>query len=389
MANHQGAVAIVSASDTGGGPRFSLSATPVGDTNNTAAVEPGRGEAPTALTMRGGWAGAELVASTSGATGYKQNAIVFTDINPPAQSYITDTTNAAHLDATELSAATSINTAVVGGEIPTNGGHFTGTYNADPTDNNPPRPGRFFCPSGTPCSISVDPSGVLRAIQGYTFQPVMSGSVMRQDSDYLAWGVWIHVPNAVPGVDATSRTNPATVAAFASGSDPFQVPAALTGTATYNGVASGLYAAGGMVEYFEADASLSADFGGRSGNDSTPATEGSDGFLFGAVNGSVTNIKAGGMDVDGSITLGRAPVLSADGTAAATRFTGNTQGTLGGRALTGSWTGQFYGPNRAPAGSVAVRTEFPTTAAGTFGAATPSGASSVRILGSFGTWKAD
>ena len=310
MANHQGAVAIVSASDTGGGPRFTVSATPVGDTNNTAAVTLGRGEAPTALTMRGGWAGAELVASTSGATGYKQNAIVFTDINPPAQSYITDTTNTAHLDATELAAATSINTAVVGGEIPTNGGHFTGTYNADPTDNNPPRPGRFFCPSGTPCSISVDPSGVLRAIQGYTFQPVMSGSVMRQDSDYLAWGVWIHVPNAVPGVDATSRTNPATVAAFASGSDPFQVPAALTGTATYNGVASGLYAAGGMVEYFEADASLSADFGGRSGNDSTPATEGSDGFLFDSkINGHhrPTSWPAA-WTVDGAMTLVRVAV---------------------------------------------------------------------------------
>ena len=394
VANHQGAVATVSVSDTGSGPRFTVSATPVGDTNNTAAVSPGRGETPTALTMRGDWAGAELVASASGATGYKQNALVFTDINPPAQTYISDTTNAGHLDATELSATTSVNTAVVSGEIPGDGSHFTGTYNANPTDNNPPRPGRFFCPSGTACSISVDPSGVLRAIQGYTFQPAMSGSVMRQDSDYLAWGVWIHVPNAVPGVETAGRTNPATVAAFASGSDPFQVQAALTGTATYNGVASGLYSAGGMVEHFEADVSLSADFGGRTANDSTPATDGSDSFLLGAVTGSVSNIKAGGMDVDGSLTLGRAPLIAGDATpavgSAATRFTGNTQGILGSRAMSGSWTGQFYGPNRAPDGSVAVRTEFPTTAAGTFGAATASGTGSgIGILGSFGTWKAD
>ncbi|MDE0330372.1 MAG: hypothetical protein OXL41_00735 [Nitrospinae bacterium] len=83
-------------------------------------------------------------------------------------------------------------------------------------------------------------------------------------------------------------------------------------------------------------------------------------------------------------------MLSADGTAAATRFAGNTQGTLGGRAMSGSWTGQFYGPNRAPAGSVAVRTEFPTTASGTFGAATAAGTGpGIGILGSFGTWKAD
>ena len=40
-----------------------------------------------------------------------------------------------------------------------------------------------------------------------------------------------------------------------SGNDPFTVKAALKGTATYNGDASGLYSAGGMVEYFDADVS--------------------------------------------------------------------------------------------------------------------------------------
>ena len=407
MANHQGAVATVSASNTGGGPRFTLSATPVGDSNtaNNVATSPGRGEAPTALTMRGGWAGAELVATGSGPTGFRQNAVVFTDINPPAQSYnsgtaadsfgtpppITDFTTA-------VSGATAVNRSVITGEVPTDGSHFAATFNANPTDNNPARSGRFFCPGNiattTGCSISVDASGVLRSITGYTFQYAVAGTTRRVDSDYLAWGVWVHVPNSLPGVDSTGRTNPATVAAFSSGSDPFQVAAALTGTATYNGVASGLYSAGGAVEYFEADASLSADFGGRTANDSTPATDGSDSFLLGAVTGSISNIKAGGMDVDGSITLGRAPLIAGDATPtvgnAATRFTGNTQGTLGGRAMSGSWTGQFYGPNRAPAGSVAVRTEFPTTASGTFGAATATGTGpGIGILGSFGTWKAD
>ena len=199
----------------------------------------------------------------------------------------------------------------------------------------------------------------------------------------------MHVPTAVQAPSGTGLTNPATVAAFSTGSDPFQVQAALTGTATYNGVATGLYAAGGMVEYFDADVSLMADFGGRTADDATPRVSGDANTLFGAVTGSISNIKAGGMDVDGSLTLGRAPVLSTDGTAPATRFIGNTQGSLGGRAMQGSWTGQFYGPNRAPTGSVAVRTEFPTTAAGTFGARTPAGAPGVSILGSFGTWKAD
>ena len=111
------------------------------------------------------------------------------------------------------------------------------------------------------------------------------------------------------------------------------------------------------------------------------------------------------MDVDGSLTLGRAPLVAGDnfGDAEAiatsvedpgialddpaTSFTGNTGGMLGGSAMSGSWTGRFYGKNNAPAGSVAVRTEFPTTAAGTFGAT--SVLPGVSILGAFGSWKAE
>ena len=121
------------------------------------------------------------------------------------------------------------------------------------------------------CSISVDASGVVKAIQGYVFQPAVPGSVTRGDSDYLAWGVWLHVPNAVAweGGQWIVTNTAATVAAFASGNSPCSMSkAALTGTATYNGVANGLYSAGGMVEYFDADASLTADFGGRTANDS-------------------------------------------------------------------------------------------------------------------------
>ncbi len=405
--NTQGAVSTIIASNTGSGPRFTVSTTPV-DPAVTSTVSPGRGETPMAVTTRGGWAGAELVASASGPTGHKQNALVFTDINPPAQSYNTGTTVDSFNTPIPLAEFTTyVNRSVITGDIPGDGSHFEATFNANPTDNNPARSGRFFCPSttaaSTGCSISVDASGVLRSITGYQFQYAVAGSTRRGDSDYLAWGVWLHVPNAVPAPGATatdSPTNPATVAAFASGNDPFQVDVLLTGTATYNGVANGLYSAGGMVEYFEADASLTADFGGRTPNDATPLTAPSDGTLLGAVTGTVSNIKAGGMDVEGSLTLGRAALIAGDATptdvrvsgnerTAATRFTGMTQGTLGGRAMTGSWTGQFYGPNRAPPGSVAARTEFPTTAAGTFGAVTPRGAAAVSILGSFGTWRAE
>ena len=379
----------VAARHTGTAPRFTVNAT----TNAANAANPlRRGETPTALTMRGGWAGAELGRTVAGAAGWREYAVIFTDINPPAQTYnaagtgavpdftqnIVDTTGDGAADAP------ATNISVVTGDIPGDGSSFVGTFNLNPSDGNPPRSGRFVCAPGAACSISVDDSGVLRAIQNYTFQPAVAGTVARQDTDYLTWGVWVSVPNTVPAPGVANTA--ATVAAFATGSNAFAVPAALTGSATYNGVASGLYTAGGLVEHFEADASLTADFGGRSADDATPTVPADANTLFGAVTGSITNIKAGGMDVEGSLTLGRAPVLSADGNAAATTFNGSTGGTLGGRAMSGTWAGQFYGPNRAA--GVAIRTEFPTTAAGTFGAATAV-SPGVRILGSFGAWRAE
>ena len=398
---------------TGTAPRFTV-LPEIGDVDDTVAAKKaevlGRGELPTALVMSGekpggGWEGAELVASVSGTAGHKEYAVVYTDINPPAQTYNSaGAINLRDIDGADGDADedaegnTVVNRAVVTGEVPGDGSHFVGTYNANPSDNAPPRSGRFFCASGTPCSISVDAaSGVVTAIQGYVFQPAIPSTVTRGDSDYLAWGVWLHVPNASPGrEDDGDPTNWATVAAFATGNSVFDVKAALTGTATYNGVANGLYTAAGMVEYFDADASLTADFGTKGTNDSTPATDGSDMGLFGAVTGTISNIKAGGMDVDGSLTLGRAPLIAGDDPETleksvtdsdpATSFTGSTAGTLGGSAMSGSWAGRFYGKNNAPDGSVAVRTEFPTTAAGTFGAT--SVLPGVSILGAFGAWKA-
>ena len=352
-----------------------------------------KGETPQGLTTRGGWMGAELVGSAADTTtppdGSMTYANVYTDIQAPA---IKDT-YADATDATTIANAALVTSLAdkpeITGDVPNDGSDFSAMYNADPEDNAPPVPGMFDCPTtaGTPvaCSISVK-DGVITAIQGYIFRPRTGvGDRKVNDTDYLAWGIWLHVPN-----------NPATEAAagaFASGNDAFEVRPALKGTATYNGVASGVYSAGGMVEYFDADVSLMANFGGTVGADSTPETgnaDQNDGLLLGAVTGSVSNIKAGGMDVAGSLTLKRAPVTRGTNTdtGSTTGFEGATSGTLAGRAMAGRWGGQFYGPNKAS--GKGIETEYPTTAAGTFGASAPGNVNDpVRILGSFGTWKAD
>ena len=329
-----------------------------------------RGENPALLTMRGGWMGRELLENAAS----DSYVNVYTDIQAPMkrQNYGADS-------ATPLAVG-----HIITGDIPGNGKTFTGTRNVSATDNIPTETGRFNCAAGTACSISVDDKGAVVALQGYTFQPIASGTTDVLDADYLAWGVWLTVP------DATAATDLAATGAFASGNDAFQVRAELTGTATYNGVATGVYSAGGMVEYFDADVSLTANFGGTVGADSdTETLDTNDGLLIGAVTGSVSGIRAGGMDVDGSLTLKRAPVIAgAENGDSSTGFDGAAEGTVGGHLLKGLWGGQFYGPNEEAADSMAARTEYPTTAAGTF-AATGGGNTPVSILGAFGSWKAE
>ncbi len=339
------------------------------------------GESPVGvLTMRGDWKGRELVENAASDTYIN----VFTDIQAPVmrQNY-GDTTDGADV-ATDPNDATLALGQLITGDIPGDGSTFTGTRNISATDNVPTQMGRVFCPAETACSISVDEDGEIVALQGYGWQPQTSGTNPVTDADYLAWGVWLTVPDAAP-VEGTP--NEASAGAFASGNDAFEVRAALKGTAAYNGVASGVYSAAGMVEYFDADVSLTANFGGTVGADSGDATNDPDGdMLLGAVTGTVSGIKAGGMDVDGMLTLKRAMVIG-DGTSSA-GFDGDVSGSLAGRAMSGEWGGQFYGPNKAS--GKGIETEYPTTAAGTFGASAPGNANDpIRILGAFGSWKAE
>ena len=349
------------------------------------------GEEPKKLKSRGDWPGTERV-NTVAATDANQAGMTYanayTDIQPPTQAYDGDTDTTAFLVRSDTVPRGSV---VVAGDVPNDGSNFAVTLNVNPTDNVAPIMGQFRCITA-PCSISVDDSGQIVANTGYTFHE--STGVFMQDSDYLAWGVWLTVPGAVKatGEFQDGDAGDATTGVFASGNNVFVVNAALKGKATYNGVATGLYSAGGMVEAFDADVMLEANFGGTVGADNPANTTADDGTLLGAVTGTVSNINAGGMAVDGSLMLLRAPVLSGTrGTPSTTAgdpstagFIGDTDGILGGMTYRGEWGGQFYGPNKATGD--AIQNEFPTTSAGTFGAAAENGAS---ILGAFGSWKAD
>ena len=335
-----------------GGSTFALN---LGGTNSFLA-----GETPSRFQTRGGWEAQDLVyqqgAGTTGAATDKSHLVVSTDIQAPTQNYGAETTGAIIVD-------TSV---IVAGEVAGDGSNFAVTLNSNPADNVSPVAGQFQCnTTGVPCSISVDESGKIVANTGYSFHP--SSGISDPDGDYLAWGFWA-TGSTLNSLAALNNVAPAAQAgAFAYGSDAFAVVAGNKGKATYNGVANGLYSAGGMVEYFDADAMLEANFGGAT--TSTPLA---------VISGSISNIKAAGQAVDGSLTLEKTNIeaTGAIGTAAAP---GTTDGVLGGNGFRGQWGGQLYGPDGA--------TKLPTTVAGTFSASTQD--DKMSILGAFGAWKAE
>ena len=186
------------------------------------------------------------------------------------------------------------------------------------------------------------------------------------DTDYLAGGIWVFAPDT-----ATSLAD-YEYGAFADGNDPFAQSAlpALTGTATYEGAATGVYSEDSRNWFFDAVATLEANFDGGTNN-------------LGTISGRIYNADVYGVRelgdnfdvrrIDATLRLGAANI----GGPEAGFFTGNTSMTSDGDTYTGKWGGQFYGNGESDG--------KPGSVAGTFGAATMSGDES--LLGAFGAYK--
>ena len=164
-----------------------------------------------------------------------------------------------------------------------------------------------------------------------------------EDNDYLVMGFWLRERK-----ERRSTESKYGLIIASGGNDPFDRSnvAGLTGTATYEGPATGLYmlkanaAAEPELDYFNAKASLTANFG--------------DASALGSVSGTITESMT-----DGGVGLPELTLEPADFTQSGTNFHGDTSGT----GLAGKWGGRFYS-NGASA------TDHPGSVAGTFGAKT-------------------
>ena len=194
----------------------------------------------------------------------------------------------------------------------------------------------------------------------WTFTPTSGGTQTVPDTDYLAGGVWLFVP------DTASSTDDYVFGAFADGSDPFRQEniMALTGDATYMGGATGKYSqkdgSSTTIGSFDGDVSLTASFGAADS--------------LGTISGSITDFELDGEATAGSLTLGETAIGSAN----SGFFKGGVIGSDGSRTYAGKWGGQFYGNGEAS-------TDHPGSVAGTFGAQSTDEA--MNYIGFFGAVK--
>lgn len=192
----------------------------------------------------------------------------------------------------------------------------------------------------------------------YHYADLFSDIENDSDTDYLAMGYWLFERKE----RSTTSTNYHLFVA-AGGSDPFESAnvAGLTGTATYEGFATGLHmtkenaTAIAAFDYFNAKATLTADFGDATG--------------VGSVSGAITEGMTAGGEAVPELTLETAAITSGG-----RDFWGMTSG---GNGLTGAWGGKFYSDG-------AAATDYPGATAGTFGAKTADDLNS--FIGAFAAY---
>ena len=204
-----------------------------------------------------------------------------------------------------------------------------------------------------------------RVTDGYLAVHAYSDIEDADDTDYMAGGVWLHVPSSAGSVDDV------TFGAFGDASDPFtsQNVQRLTGTATYQGDATGIYTAkasrdaSATIGLFDADVELTASFGSAS--------------ELGTVSGRVFNprLATGETSPLQELRLGEAPITATEGGF----FRGATSGTDSTGGYSGKWGGQFVGNTSGNPNA------HPTSVGGTFGASKEDNL--VNFVGAYGAYK--
>ena len=234
--------------------------------------------------------------------------------------------------------------------------------------------GTYMCNGGaTDCTVTLDAEGTITAMSdGWVFIPDEGATSDQPDYDYLHYGFWLKRTT-----DADGAVTYDEVETFAGSSVPASGSGvgAVTGTASYEGGAAGVYVretydpADGSVDtatsgHFTADARLTATFGQVPVSD-TDSTGTIAPNLLNQLFGTIDNfVLSGGEENAWSVNLSSGAIDGATGTAS---------GAANGGGAAGSWDATFHGPADADNQPHTVVGEFDAnfgngTVAGGFGA---------------------
>ena len=204
-----------------------------------------------------------------------QRVILFTDLkqaNAPADAVTVTLVNVP---------VTASRIDTLGMAINDSRDYENGEYDHDGNPDTDLVTGEFLCPDPSACSITVQ-GGEVTSISGYRFtseadEIIVPAVVSTEDTTWLAFGVWLTEMVVEDG------TNTYDFGAFADGGNAVANADSIggvTGDATYRGKAAGVHSTADAVDFFHADATLTAEFG--------------DGTANGTITGSIHDIVAAG-----------------------------------------------------------------------------------------------
>ena len=241
--------------------------------------------------------------------------------------------------------------------------------------------GTYRCNAAAACTVTLDSDGMITAMSdGWVFIPASDASVDVADGDYLHYGFWLKRTTDSDGAVTYNE-----VETFAGSSVPVSGDlGAVTGRATYNGGATGVYVRNVTGQdgaeilarsgHFRADAELRATFG-QVLADPTDTTSGTIApNMLNTLRGTIDNFR---LSDNSDLRPGWSVALEGDITAG----TGTASGTAEGGMGDGSFTATFHGSTDPDADGTADTQ--PGSVVGEFNA----GFSNGSVAGAFGARK--
>ena len=371
----------VNAGNTTGNLPFRLAAVP--DDPDTTDTDESAPQTAMEIASLGAFKGYEIweAADETAGTIEGGRVIVFTNKQKGKDSVLAQTAATARSvvghpiptgDAGQLAKVTSTATTITGVEW-------------TPSGDTVPLKGTLSCETGCSITLSSTEEGKVTAITGYEFtgsraaREQVDAADATQNDDYLAFGLWLDESN-----DGATDT----FGSFATGGTGYAVNVVnqVTGTAEYSGKAAGAHhKTGEGVNWFDGDASLTANFG--------TAT------AAGTISGMVSNIRVnGGAAMSTPIYLGQANLANNSAVFNGAAFMGAaTAPGASTHEFDGTWSGSFFGATADDTDTADVNESHvaPKAAAGTFGVTksvtTGTGANAVTTVesyvGAFGAHK--